>query len=82
MPRHLCKTAKKVWRQTCDILREMGMLSRTDAHLLEHYSITYAVREMHGFNPVDGLNDDYTNEPAGESHELPPATPEEQTDET
>lgn len=42
MPRHLCKTAKKVWRQTCDILREMGMLSRTDAHLLEHYSITYA----------------------------------------
>lgn len=43
---------------------------------------TNEVREMHGFNPVDGLNDDYTNEPAGESPELPPATPEEQTDET
>ena len=23
MPRHLCKAAKKIWRQTCDILREM-----------------------------------------------------------
>ena len=43
---------------------------------------TNEVREMHGFNPVDGLNHDYTNEPAGESPELPPATPEEQTDET
>ena len=42
MPRHLCKTAKKIWKQTCDILREMGMLSKTDAHLIEHYSICYA----------------------------------------
>lgn len=42
MPRHLCKTAKKIWKQTCDVLREMGMLSKTDAHLIEHYSICYA----------------------------------------
>ncbi len=42
LPRHLCKEAKKIWKQTCSILREMGMLSSTDSHLLEHYSICYA----------------------------------------
>jgi HK97 family phage portal protein len=43
---------------------------------------TNEVRIMHGFNPVEGLDDDFSNEPAGESPELPPATPEEQDDET
>ncbi len=42
MPDHLCERAKKIWKQTCDILREMGMLSKTDSHLIEHYSICYA----------------------------------------
>ena len=43
---------------------------------------TNEVRIMHGFNPVEGLDDDFSNEPAGESPELPPVTPEEQDDET
>lgn len=43
---------------------------------------TNEVREMHGFNPVEGLNDDYMMEPTGQSPEQPPATPEEQSDET
>lgn len=41
-PDHLCESAKKIWKQTCEILREMGMLSKTDSHLIEHYSICYA----------------------------------------
>lgn len=49
----------------------------------EQFAIsTNEVRMMHGFNPVEGLDDDFNNEPAGESPELPPATPEEQDDET
>lgn len=42
MPKHLCKSAKRIWKQTCDILKEMGMLSKTDSHLIEHYCICYA----------------------------------------
>ena len=42
LPRHLCKNAKRIWKQACGVLREMGMLSNTDSHLLEHYSICYA----------------------------------------
>ncbi len=49
----------------------------------EQYALsTNEVREMHGFNPVEGLSDDYMSEPAGQSPEQPPATPEEQSDET
>lgn len=34
--------AKQVWEETCDVLRDSGILSRTDTHLLTHYVLTYA----------------------------------------
>ena len=36
------KVAKEVWLETCEVLRESGILSKTDTHLLTHYVLTYA----------------------------------------
>ncbi len=34
--------AKEVWEDTCEVLKESGILSKTDTHLLTHYVLTYA----------------------------------------
>lgn len=36
------KVASEVWDETCEVLRESGILSKTDTHLLTHYVLTYA----------------------------------------
>lgn len=36
------KTAKAVWDETVDILKDCGILSKTDTHLLASYCTTYA----------------------------------------
>ncbi len=41
-PRGLDKEAKRVWRETAGLLDEMGILSKTYAHLLEAYAVTWS----------------------------------------
>jgi len=36
------ETALKVWNETTDVLKDCGILSRTDTHLLTAYVTTYA----------------------------------------
>lgn len=35
--------ASAVWNHVTDVLKDAGILSRTDTHLLTHYTITYSM---------------------------------------
>jgi len=55
------ETALKVWNETTDVLKDCGILSRTDTHLLTAYVTTYAEWQkcyihvsVHGHKDEDG----------------------------